>query len=156
MSKEALGAYLNDHLAGSVLAVEMMERTIEEDRGTPFRAFLSDLAREIKEDQDVLRGVLEKLEVGESPMRKAGAWLAEKVGRLKMSDTREGALGRLEMLETLALGIQGKLKLWLVLERLAPGRLELAGVDYRKLQARAREQHDRVEALRLEAAVEAL
>ncbi len=155
MSKEALGTYLNDHLAGSIMAVEMMERTIEEDRGTPLRAFLSGLVNEVKSDQDLLRGLLEKLDTNENPLKKAGAWLAEKAGRLKMGDTREGALGRLELLETLSLGIYGKLKLWLALERVAPRHPELAGLDYKKLQSSAREQHDQIEARRVETALEA-
>ncbi|MBA3258081.1 MAG: hypothetical protein H0T68_01280 [Gemmatimonadales bacterium] len=155
MSKDLLSTYLNDHLAGSIMAVEMTERAIEEDRGTQLRAFLSGLVNEIKADQDLLRELLEKLDAKEDPIKKAGAWLAEKAGRLKMGNTREGALGRLEMLETLSLGIYGKLKLWLALERVAAHHSELAGLDYKKLQASAREQHDRVEAQRVEAAVEA-
>ncbi|MBA3260081.1 MAG: hypothetical protein H0T68_11530 [Gemmatimonadales bacterium] len=155
MSKEVLGTYLNDHLAGSIMAVEMMERAIEEDRGTQLRAFLSGLVNEVKADQELVRGLLEQLGAKENPIKKAGAWLAEKAGRLKMGDTGEGALGRLEMLETLSLGIYGKLKLWLALERAAPRHSELAGLDYKKLQASAREQHDRIEAQRVEAALEA-
>jgi hypothetical protein len=155
MSKKTLGTYLNDHLAGSVMAVEMIEHTIEEDRGTQLRPFLSALMNEIKADQEVLRGLLEKLEVKENPIKKAGAWMAEKARRLKMGDTREGGLARLEVLETLSLGIQGKLKLWLALERVAPRHPELAGIEYQKLQTTAREQHDRIEAHRVEAALEA-
>lgn len=156
MSKEALGTYLNDHLAGSIMAVEMMERAIEEDRGTQFRAFLSGLVNEVKADQDLVRRLLENLDAREDPIKKAGAWLAEKAGRLKMGDSREGALGRLEMLETVSLGIYGKLKLWLALEVAASHHAELAGLDYKKLQASAQEQHDRIEAQRVEAALEAL
>jgi hypothetical protein len=155
MSREALGTYLKDHLAGSVLAVEMIERMIEEQRGDRLRASLTGLLGEIKEDQELLRGLLKSLNVRENPMRKAGAWLAEKAGRLKMGDTQEGALGRMEALETLSLGIKGKLKLWLALEQVAARHPELAGLDYRRLQARAREQHDLVEAHRVEAALEA-
>jgi hypothetical protein len=59
----------------------------------------------------------------------------------------------MEMLETLALGISGKLKLWVALEHVAPRYPELAGVDYPGLQARAREQHDLVEDLRVKAAL---
>ncbi len=156
MSKKALGTYLNDHLAGSIMAVEMTERAIEEDRGTQLRAFLSGLVNEIKADQDLLRGLLEKLDAKENPIKKAGAWLAEKAGRLKMGDSGEVALGRLELLETLSLGIYGKLKLWLALEAVASRHAELGGLDYQKLQASARDQLDRIEVRRVEAAREAL
>lgn len=156
MSPAGLGTYLNDHLAGSIVAVEMIEQAIEQDPGTTLGADLTRIVGEIREDQEILRGLLARLEVKENPVKKAGAWLAEKAGRLKLGDTGEGALGRLEMLETLALGIQGKLGLWLALEQVARHRPELAGLDFGGLQARAREQHARVEAHRVEAAVEAL
>ena len=155
-STAALGAYLNDHLAGSVMAIEMLERMVEHARGTPLAGMLGELLREIRDDQQVLKTLLGKTGVGENPIKKAGAWLAEKAGRLKATDPGEDSLSRLEMLETLSLGVMGKLKLWLALEKAAPGRPELAGLDYKRLQARARNQHDLIEAQRLEAAREAL
>jgi hypothetical protein len=156
MSRETLGAYLNDHLGGSVGAIEMMERVSKEQQGTPLGGLLGALATEIRGEQDILRGLLKRLDVRENTVKQAGAWLAEKAGRLKLSDTREGALGRLEVLETLSLGIQGKTKLWLALEAVAHRHPELAGTDFDALRARAREQHDKVEAQRMEAALEAL
>lgn len=156
MTTEALGIYLNDHLAGSVGAVEMLERAIEDNAGTPLAAGLTPLLSAIREDQQVLRGVLERLEVGESPLKKAGAWLMEKAGRVKLGDTGEGALRRLEMLEALSLGIRGKHALWRSLRRVAERHDALAGVDFGALERRAGEQYESVEAYRLEAAVAAL
>jgi hypothetical protein len=153
MNREALGTYLNDHLAGSVMAVEMIEATLNHGHDTPLADFLKGLIVEIREDQEVLRSLLEGLKVKENPIKKAGAWVAEKVGRLKTSGSREGAMGRFEMLEALSLGIVGKLKLWIVLERVGPKYPELAAFDYSALQGRARSQHDRVEAHRVDAAL---
>lgn len=152
----ALGAYMNDHLAGSVMAVEMLERMIEQGRGTPLAEVLGELLRGIEEDRQVLRGLMEKAGVRENPIKQAGAWVAEKAGRIKLGDSVENPFGRLEMLETLSLGVQGRLKLWRALEVVAPSRPALAGIDFKSLQARAREQHDVIEAQRLEAAREAL
>lgn len=156
MSTEALGTYLNDHLAGSVMAVEMVDRAIEDNPSTPLAEFLTGLVADIREDQDTLRRVLDRLEVAQSPLKKAGAWLAEKAGQLKLGHTGESALRRLEMLETLGLGIQGKLALWLALERVAAKHHRLAGFDFVALAHRARDQLTRVEVQRLEAATEAL
>jgi hypothetical protein len=155
-STPALGAYLNDHLAGSVMAIEMLERMVDQARGTALDGMAGELLREIREDQQVLKGVLEKTGVAENPIKKAGAWLAEKAGRLKATDPGEDSLSRLEMLETLSLGVLGKLKLWLALEKVAPGRPGLEGLDFKRLQVRARNQHDLIEAQRLDAAREAL
>jgi hypothetical protein len=61
-----------------------------------------------------------------------------------------GPLGRLEALETLAIGIEGKLRLWKSLRVAVDSRL--AGVDYDRLCARARAQFDEVEQRRLQIA----
>jgi len=153
MSRENLGIYLNDHLAGSVMAVEMIGRMLEVERNTALAESLNALLKEIEDDRGLLRSLIERLGEHEHAVKKAAAWLAEKAGRIKLD---EGALGRMEMLETLALGIEGKYKLWRALERVASRQSELAGLDYARLQKRAREQHDVVEGHRLEAAALAL
>jgi hypothetical protein len=35
MSDDALETYLNDHLAGSVSAIQMLERAVDDHAGTP-------------------------------------------------------------------------------------------------------------------------
>jgi hypothetical protein len=156
VSAGPLGVYLNDHLAGSVAALEMVDRAVEDNAGMPVAAALAEVATAIREDQQVLRDLLRGLGVAESPLKKAGAWLAEKAGRLKLGDTGEAALHRLELLEALSLGIQGKLALWRSLRQVADHHPALAGVDLVTLERRAREQHERVESHRLEAAIQAL
>ena len=107
MSRETLGIYLNDHLTGSVFAVETLERLLSGNHPALPKEALQGLLSEIEADRDVLRGLLEKAEVEEHLVKKAAAWLSEKLGRMKLD---EGPLGRMEMLETLALGISGKLQ----------------------------------------------
>ena len=88
--------------------------------------------------------------------KKAGAWLMEKAGRLKLGGTGEGELSRLEALEALGIGIQGKLALWRGLQRVATRHPALAGVDLPGLERQGRAQWERVEAHRVEAALQAL
>ena len=153
MSRDALKTYLNDHLAGSVMAIELGERTIRENEGGPVAARLSPLVEQIREDQTVLKGVIERLGTGESSLKKAGAWLAEKAGRVKLGGTDEpGDLSRLEVLEMLTTGVHGKRALWRALRVVAAGYEELRGLDLDLLERRAVEQHDELEAMRLEAA----
>ena len=157
MSRDALKTYLNDHLAGSVMAIEVAERTIRENDGGPVAARLSPLLEQIREDQTVLKGVIERLGTGESSLKKAGAWLAEKAGRLKLGGTDEpGELSRLEVLELLTTGVHGKRALWRALRVVAVRHEELRGLDLDLLERRAVEQHDELEAMRLEAAKAAL
>lgn len=157
MSRDALRTYLNDHLAGSVMAIELCERTIGENEGTPFAARLGRLLKGIREDQTVLKGLIERIGAGQNPLKKAGAWLAAQAGRLKLGGTDEpGELSRLELLELLTAGIHGKRSLWRALRVVSARHEELRGVDLDALERRAIEQHDEVEEMRLEAATAAL
>lgn len=157
MSRSALGTYLNDHLAGSIGAIELVERAIRENEGDPFAARLSGVLAEIREDQAVLQDLIERLGTGQSALKKAGAWLAEKAGRVKLGGTDEpGELSRMEVLEMLAMGIHGKRALWRALRAVADAHPELRALDLDGLERRAVAQHDEVEAMRLEAARAAL
>jgi hypothetical protein len=157
VSRDTLKTYLNDHLAGSVMAIELAERTMRENEGGPVAARLSPLVEQIREDQTVLKGVIERLGTGESSLKKAGAWLAEKAGRVKLGGTDEpGELSRLEVLEMLTTGVHGKRALWRALRVVAARYEELRGLDLDLLERRAVEQHDELEAMRLEAAKAAL
>ncbi len=157
MSQETLSAYLNDHLAGSIGAVEMVQRSITENAGNLYGRRLEEILKEIQKDQTLLQGLIERIGSTENPLKKAGAWLAEKMGRVKMGGTDEpGTLARLEVLETLAMGINGKRALWRALRVIVDKLPVLGTLDLDLLERRAVEQHDRVEEWRLEAAKEVL
>jgi hypothetical protein len=157
MSDETLSTYLNDHLAGSVGAVAMVERAIEENAGTLFGRRLEEILKEIRKDQAVVQDLIERVGSKENPLKKAGAWLTEKVSRVKLGGTDDpGELGRLEVLETLAMGIHGKRALWRALRVVVNKHPALRDLDLDLLERRAVEQHDRVEEWRLEAAREVL
>jgi hypothetical protein len=156
MSKEQLPIYLKDHLAGSVGALELLDHLIESYKGKPLEEFFQNLRDEIDADQDTLQALIEKLGEKESAVRKAGAWVAEKVSRAKirLGDSEKNQLGLLHALEGLVLGITGKRALWAALAAAADAVPQLRELDYARLQKRAAEQCDRVEAKRLEVARE--
>jgi hypothetical protein len=156
MSHEALSAYLNDHLAGSVGAIEMVERAIQENGGNLLGRRLEEILKEIRKDQVVVQDLIERVGSKENPLKKAGAWLAEKAGRMKLGGADRDDLGRLELLETLAMGIHGKRALWRALRVVVGHHTFLLSLDLDLLERRAVEQYDRVEEWRLEAAREAL
>jgi hypothetical protein len=149
-----LSTYLNDHLAGSVAALELLDRLVETYDGEPMGRFFHKLRREIESDQATLQRLIKKLGAEESKARKAAGWLAEKLARAKipLSKSPEGAMGLFLALEALLLGITGKHALWRTLTAASKNTPELAQVDYVTLQKRALEQRDRVEAKRLEVA----
>ena len=146
--------YLNDHLAGSVAALELVQHVIDHYPDTSLEKFLKQLHADISADQDVLRDLLRALDGKESPVRKAGAWLAEKLGRVKLNLGRHKTRGTglLEALEGLELGISGKQLLWRGLATASVTLPKLKGPDYAGLEHRAIAQRERVEERRLEAA----
>jgi hypothetical protein len=147
-----LSIYLNDHLAGATAGLELAKRTRGANRGTPFEPLLTRLADEIDEDREALREIMRALDIGEDPVKKVGAFVAEKVGRLKLNGSlfSYSPLSRLVELEGLALGVTGKLGLWRALQQVGDPRLE--SFDLRLLEERANEQQDAIEEQRREAA----
>jgi hypothetical protein len=139
-----LPIYLNDHLAGATLGVELGRRALRQNRDD---AFLQWLVPQLEEDRHALLTLMDDLGVRRSVPKAGGAWLAEKLGRLKLNGhiASYSPLSRLVELEGLASGIDAKLGLWRALS--AAG---VADVDH--LADRAREQRERLEPLRLEAA----
>lgn len=151
---DALTTYLNDHLAGSVAAIELLDTLVEHAKLADVRDTLVGLRAGIQADQETLRGILEGVGGQVSAIRRAGAWLGEKAGRLKLlaDDPSTGTLARLESFEMLALGILGKASLWRALAAAQPVRPELGAFDFAGLEQRARDQHAIVERLRLDSA----
>ena len=98
-----------------------------------------------------------QLGIAVSAPRKATGWLVEKLSEFKLhlDDAGDGALRRLEALETISLGIAGKEALWHALAAAAAEAPELGGLDYPRLGQRAAAQRAVVESLRLCAAQEA-
>jgi hypothetical protein len=146
-----LDSYLNDHLAGSVSALELIAHWVKVHKGEPLGSFFAETEREIKADQDTLRDVMRTLGVEESKMRQAGAWAAEKVGRarLMIAGDEQGSLGLVLTLEGLIMGVTGKKLLWRALAATKLPRLN--SYNFEQLQGRAEQQVERIEAERISA-----
>jgi len=149
-----LSVYLNDHLAGSIGALEMLDGLIETHQGKPLEQFLRVLRDDIEADQRELKRIMEQLGIDESGARKAGAWVAEKVlrAKLRVGDSGEPNLALLQSLESLSLGITGKRSLWRTLDAVLGSDAGLSGFDFARLEKRAATQFGRVEAQILEIA----
>lgn len=158
MKNNDLATYLNDHLAGAVGAVEMIDHLIAVYRAKPIGQFCKELRDEITADQEELRKMMRAFEIKESSVRQAGAWIAEKLGRFKLRPEGEGAgdPGLFLAFEALVLGITGKRALWAALATVQNDWPELLRFDLARLQDRAIEQAEQADAKRLEAAREAL
>jgi hypothetical protein len=140
-----LGVYLNDHLAGSTAALELLDVLRNVDG---HEEWASRVRTDIAEDRQELEQLMRHLGIAEKRVRQAAAWVTEKLAELKtrIDDRSGGALQRLELIEALALGIDGKRALWTALEAAAADVPALRALDYARL----------VEVRRLQAASEAL
>ena len=158
MAHEHLATYLNDHLAGSVLALELLEHLEEVHSDDALRDFFRLLRADIATDRDELETLMKELKIDQSNTRKASAWLGEKFTELKLrfDDPKAGDLLLFESLEALSLGIEGKHSLWTALAAVAKESSSLQLTNYGRLQQRAREQRARVEELRIRIALTAL
>jgi hypothetical protein len=155
MASTRLSIYLTDHLAASVAANELARRSARSNRGNPFGRALDRLTEEIQEDRSALRRIMDEVGARPDPAKTAGAWWAEKLGRLKLNGglISYSPLSRLVELEILTLGVEGKLRLWRSLQSRED--LALESVDLQELIRRARSQLRRLERCRLEAVQEA-
>lgn len=158
MAHNQLSAYLNDHLAGSVVALELLAHLEQAHAGTTLAATLGTVRAEIAADRQVLEQLMTQLGVSRSGTRQAAAWLGEKVVQLKLAfdDRGASAMHLFESLEAVSLGIAGKGGLWRALEAAAAVEPALRRADYPTLIHRAEEQRARIEAERLVVAPQVL
>src|SRR5690606_24449184 len=121
MRTDLLTIYLNDHLAGAALAISVMKRCARSNEGTPLAATLRGIVAEVEGERRVILGVLHDLGGRLNPVKQAGAWVAEKLGRGKLNGSlvSYSDLSRLEEVEGLLLGVRGRLALLQALQLVA-------------------------------------
>ncbi len=148
MAHSHLATYLQDHRAGAVAAIGLLEH-LEANPEPRLAAFATPLRLEIEGDIDTLERVMQRCDVPSSSVRKAGGWIAEKVSALKtaIDDPSDGSLRTLETIEALALGIDGKRALWLSLAA-SPDQAVSGADDFDRLIDRADRQRHTVELYR--------
>jgi len=153
-----LRSYLNDHLAGAAFGLALARRLAANNRGTEIGGDLRTFAKELVEDRDEVKGVLERLGLGRDPVRQAAGFLGEQVSRLRLDRrvTGSGELSRLLELEALVAGVTAKRAMWTSLQELAPSEPQIAAVPLDDLLARADRQRSMLDRHRLAAVRRAL
>jgi hypothetical protein len=156
-SEDSLFAiYLNDHLAGATAGTDLAKRLADAERDWTGGPALAQLAQEIEQDRETLVGIMRKLGVPVRQYKLVAAWLAEKVGRLKLNGrlVHRSPLSRVIELELMQLGVEGKAAGWRTLRTRAESddRLDTGQLD--ELHTRARQQAGLLERLRVRAAAE--
>ena len=91
MADEYLAIYLNDHLAGSVVALELLQHLERAYRGRPCSVSLQICGRTSRPIGANCSSLMRALQVAESRARQATAWVAEKMTMIKLRlDDRAG------------------------------------------------------------------
>lgn len=105
-----LGIYLNDHLAGATVGVELARRMARSHIGPRADNSIERLAAEISEDRSALRDIMAALGIPVRSYKVYAGWIGEKAGRLKLNGRlrSRSPLSNLEELEMLRLGVEGK------------------------------------------------
>lgn len=157
MNRDLIATYLNDHLAAATAGVELARRAAgnhDGERG----AQLDALAEEIAADREALRGIMARLEVPESTVKKAAGWLGEKAGRLKPNDhlvTRSPLSDVLE-LELLRTGTAARICGFQVLRAVAVEDQRLSREELERLIDRADRQGEELYRIHVQLAQENL
>ena len=148
---DLLGVYLNDHLAGSTVGIELARRmAASAEPGSEAAGILRKLAGEIAADRNALIDVMASLEIPLRSYKVFAAWAGEKAARLKLNGhlLTRSPLSRLEETEILRLGVEGKAAGWRTLRVLAErdSRVDAESLD--ELLARAARQSATLETRR--------
>ena len=132
---DPLVTYVNDHLGGARLAVELLEAMRDQHDDKNFRDLATVLLLAIQADDHTLRAIAEKIGTGPSAIKEVGGWIVEKAARLKLGHTGSTDFAMFESLELLAIGIHGKLCLCKALQWLRGRTLVCMGSILKRLLA---------------------
>ena len=156
MAYSALETYLNDHFAGATAGVNLAKMAAEEHKSDEHGPFFGEISSEISADYDTLQALMTSLGVEQSATKGALAEIGSKMMGPKFTAGEDDELNAFVTLETLSIGVEGKVCMWKALKTVEDSypALEQAGVDTHL--ARAIDQRDRIEAERQKIAPRAL
>ncbi len=152
-----LGIYLNDHLAGATMGVDLFRRASGSAQGS-VKTQLQELTTQVERDRESLLTLMGALGVPVRRYKVLGGWVLEKAGRIKANGHVLGRspLSDLIEVEGLVLGVQGKAAAFRTLRRLADTDTRLQASTLDELIARAERQADTLEKLRIHTAARVL
>jgi hypothetical protein len=95
-----LSTYLNDHLAGSAGALDLLETLIGHAHNAEFADVVTSVARDIRQDRETLLDIMNRLDVEVGTLKQVTAKVAEKALELKSNAavTGDGDFSRLARL----------------------------------------------------------
>jgi hypothetical protein len=157
MAQQPIHVYLNDHLAGATAGVELVKQAAERHDGD-LGEFFAQLADEIAGDHNTVTSLMDQMGAHASGAKEVLAKAGSVVSETKFSGESmdDPEFGTFLTLETLSIGVEGKLCMWKALKVVADDYPELSSTDIDTLIERAQSQRDSLEGKRLEVAGSAL
>jgi len=156
MAYSGLDTYLNDHIAGATAGTNLAKMAAEEHQTDEHGPFFSEIYAEIAADKDTLEQLIGALGVEESASKTALAEVGSKLMGPKFTAGEDDELNAFVTLETLSIGVEGKVCMWKALKLVEDADPTLADFGIDEYLARAEDQRSRLEAKRLELAPQAL
>ena len=157
MDEKRVRIYLEDHLAGSTAGLELAKRAAKANKENEYGRELREFIEQLHQERSILDNLLKSFGGRPNPVKQGGAWVGEKLGRLKLNGSITGysPLSRLVELEGLVIGVAGKLELWRSLIAASDRESRLSDVDLKRLARQAEVQRKMLKALHDRAAREA-
>ena len=141
--RQALVAYLRDHLSGSEVAIRVVHRLAATHRGSDDLSLFRRLSMELEEDRVVVRSLLTRLGASGRSIKRVAGYVSGAVLSVPAGG-EPGDMSLLRTLEALAIGVQGKRCLWRALQNVRP--LSAAhGMNFVELEAKAVRQWEAIE-----------
>jgi hypothetical protein len=142
--RQALIAYLRDHLGGSDVAIRVVQRLTSTHEDTEEGTLFRRLSRELEEERVVVRSLLTQLGASERSIKRTAGY-ASGVLLSVTAGGHPGDLSLLRTLEALAIGVQGKRCMWRALQYLHTEPSTFLGVNFVELEEKAVRQWETIE-----------
>ena len=142
--RQALIAYLRDHLSGANMALRIVHRLGSSHQGTEDGTFFGRLSKELEEDRSVVRSLLTRLGASRRSMKRVTGYASGAVLSV-IAGGEPGDLSLVRTLEALSIGVQGKRCLWRALQNLRRVPSIFDGMNFVDLEAKAVRQWEAIE-----------
>jgi hypothetical protein len=149
-----LANYLQDHYAASSAGIELFKRAADQQSDAVARTALTRIIEQVDDERVALERYLAAVGAKPDPVKNAGAWVAEKLGRFKPNGEliRRSPLSDVVELEVLRVAVEGKAAGWRVLRKLAETEDRFKADELEALLKIAAAQIEELEELRMSAA----
>ena len=156
MAYSGLDTYLNDHIAGATAGTNLAKMASEEHQTDEHGPFFSEIYADIQADYETLQELATALGVDLSASKTALAEVGSKMMGPKFTAGDDDDLNAFVTLETLSIGVEGKVCMWKALKTVEGDYEAFKQFNIDELLGRAESQREKLETQRQKMAPQAL